>query len=144
VRVARKIAQADTPAIYSVHMYVPRASAAVAVVAGAICGLGGCGETSSPVRVPKEYANPPRPVPCPRQPPSQAESGQLLPGPGSFDTRILIGKSERDAVRLALEHGCTVRVAVRDGEGQVLTGDEQFDRVDVYVEARRIVGVRPS
>ena len=120
-----------------------RSSAAIAVVVGGIWSFGGCGEDSDPVRVPEAHADPRHAVPCPRQVHGK-DSAEWLPSPASFDARILIRMSERDAVQLALEHGCTLRVAVRDGEGQYLTGDEQPDRVDVYVDDGRIVGVRPG
>jgi hypothetical protein len=96
--------------------------------------LGGCGEDSEPVRVPSAYAHPPDPVPCPER---------FAQG-DSFDARALIGMAERDAAARAREHGCVIRVAVRDGEGQSLTADERADRVDVYVDDGHIVGVRDS
>jgi hypothetical protein len=49
---------------------------------------------------------------------------------------------EGNAQARARDHGCYLRVAVRDGKGQTLTGDERLDRVDVYIDGRRIVGVR--
>ena len=96
--------------------------------------LTGCGENAPPVRVPAAWAHPRDPVPCPERV-SQHDS---------FDARALIGMAERHAEGQAREHRCTIRVAVRDGKGSILTGDDRFDRVDVYVDDGRIVGVRDS
>jgi hypothetical protein len=96
--------------------------------------LGGCDEDSDPVRVPATWAHPPDPVWCP----------EGVSARDSFDARTLIGMAERDATAYAREHQCTLRVAVRDGEGHNLTGDQRANRVDVYVQDARIVGVRDS
>jgi hypothetical protein len=119
--------------------------AVVALISVVICGtwpLAGCGENSDPVRVPAAWAHPPDPVPCPERP--RSDSSSRLGQRGSFDARTLIGMAERDANALALEHGCTMRVAARDGEGYALSADERIDRVDVHVEDGHVVGVNDS
>ena len=106
--------------------------AAVSLVVGTAWLLAGCGEDR--VRVPAEWARPADPVLCPER----ASAGQ------PFDARTLIGMAERDAERRAREYGCELRVAVSDGDGNDLTGDDRYNRVDVYVEDGRIVGVNES
>jgi hypothetical protein len=59
----------------------------------------------------------------------------------AFDARRLIGLAEQRASAVAGRDGCVIRVVARDDRGANLESDEQLNRLDVYVEGGRIVGV---
>jgi hypothetical protein len=49
---------------------------------------------------------------------------------GSFDTRVLLGRTEADAAAEARRHGCSWRVV---NQGGLLTADGRPNRIDVDV-----------
>ncbi|HEX6022355.1 MAG TPA: hypothetical protein VFZ00_10195 [Solirubrobacter sp.] len=94
-----------------------------------ILACAGCGSQAA-APVPPQYAHPPAPVRCPHPDPAP---------PNAFDARELIGLKLRAAGEVARRRGCELRV--REGD---LTGDVQFNRIDVYVRDGTVVGVRES
>jgi hypothetical protein len=60
-------------------------------------------------------------------------SGMSTPNPrvpGSFDTRVLLGRPKAAAANVAHQHGCLLRVV---NQGGVLTTDGRPDRIDVDI-----------
>lgn len=74
-----------------------------------------------------------QPMPCP----SNKGGG----GAGSFDARELEGRTLSAAEDEAKAHGCSVRVARRDGEDLILTQDLRPSRINVAVTDGRVTRV---
>lgn len=81
------------------------------------------------------------PLPTPRDPDNRFQQG---PGPKycpgykgaeSWDAKPdIVGKTYAEAVPIAAEHGCIVRISRIDGEGVPVTMDLRFERLNVEVE----------
>ena len=119
----------------SVARFVARGSCARLAAVGLVCAaVGGCG-TAAP-----KVAREPRPVWCPNSG-ERIGGGPALRAAGSFDARILLGRSLRSAQRVAARHGCEVRVA---NASSILTADFDTHRVDVKTKDGLVIAVRAS
>jgi hypothetical protein len=58
-----------------------------------------------------------------------------------FNANRLIGRKLPRARHLANEHGCTLRVVKRNGEGLIITEDFSPTRIDVAVWGKRVSGI---
>lgn len=56
------------------------------------------------------------------------------PPQGTFDATAVVGEPVAEAKQAAVDEGCQIRVAMRDGESLALTQDYRPDRVNVAVE----------
>lgn len=74
-----------------------------------------------------------QPMPCPHGKDGAARD--------AFDARELEGRTLADAQAAAKAHGCSVRVARRDGERLVLTQDLVTSRINVEVTEGRVTRV---
>jgi hypothetical protein len=74
-----------------------------------------------------------QPIPCP----SDKGGGS----PGTFDARELEGRTLAQARDVARGHGCSVRVARRDGTDLMLTQDLSPSRINVAVTDDRVTEV---
>ncbi len=63
------------------------------------------------------------------------------PPMGTFDATATVGGSLKDGRAAALEQGCSIRVAMRNGKGLALTEDFRPDRVNVAVESGEITEI---
>ena len=75
-------------------------------------------------------------VKCPLEATGKQVDGidEYLPAKNAFDTKTLLGKPLAEAESIAADHGCTVVVAIKDGEGQPVTTDIDPARITVYTE----------
>ena len=65
-------------------------------------------------------------------------------GAGTWDAKPdIVGKTYAEAIPIAAEHGCQLRIVRIDGEDQVITMDLRYNRLNVEVEGpdRRIVAI---
>lgn len=117
-------------------------AAPIALSAGAalLLALAGCGDDSEQTTgggVTGTSAEPGQGEPTiPELPRNDDPAAVVCTGPprGTFDATAIVGDSVADAKGAAAEQGCSVRVAMRDGEGLALTQDFRPDRVNVAVE----------
>lgn len=63
------------------------------------------------------------------------------PPEGIFDATATIGTAVSAAMAAAESEGCSIRVAMRDGEGLALTEDFRPDRVNVAVEGGKVTEI---
>jgi hypothetical protein len=95
-------------------------------------GVVGCGDSDESTTSTQAGA---APVTCPDPATNPADS---------FDANELIGLTVEDATGVAQSHGCSVRVAERDGEPLPATMDLRGDRIDVTVVDGKITAVSLS
>ena len=60
---------------------------------------------------------------------------------GVFDATAIVGESVAEAMRAARQQGCSIRVAVRNGEQLALTQDFRPDRVNVAVRDGEVIEI---
>jgi hypothetical protein len=98
------------------------------------CGGGAEQEASAPA------ADPEQPVSSPADP--AAPSGKPTPTKACRSLgREIVGDPVDDATARAKRRACTLRVAVLDGQGQILTEDFQPARINVRVEGDVVTAV---
>lgn len=84
---------------------------------------------------------PSRPIWCPALKISQKLSTPNTRRDGSFDTRILLGQSEKTAETAARARGCSWRVVTRDGHGLDVTADASTTRVDANIDDGVVIAI---
>jgi len=105
------------------------------VVTLASCGGGAEQEASAPAADPDQpVASPADPAPPPSGAPTPTRACRTL-------GRAIVGDPVDDATARAKRRGCTLRVAVLDGEGQILTEDFQPARINVRVDGGVVAAV---
>ncbi len=60
---------------------------------------------------------------------------------GRPEVNALIGMTIGEAITHLENHGLTLRVTVRDGRSEMVKGDIDMDRVNVFVEGKEIVEI---
>lgn len=113
---------------------------ALSAAAALLLALAGCGDdseetTGGAVTGTSADSEPGEPT-LPELPRNDDPAAVTCTGPprGTFDATAIVGDPVADAKSAAAEQGCSVRVAMRDGEGLALTQDFRPDRVNVAVE----------
>ena len=109
--------------------------AACLVVTLAGCGGSAEQEASAPPADPEQpVSSPAEPAPPPSGAPTPTKACRTL-------GRGIVGDPVADATVQAKRRGCTLRVAVLDGEGQILTEDFQPARINVRVHGGVVTAV---